>query len=79
MVRELQVPILLDGRVVYDDPDIYAKQVYCEAQMKTIPEEVRRYDKPQKYFVDMTVDLMKKKKELLMLAKHQGMSLKRVR
>ena len=79
MVRELQVPIFLNGIVVYDDPDIYAKQVYCEAQMKTIPEEVRRYDKPQKYFVDMTVDLMKKKKELLMLAKHQGMSLKRVR
>ena len=76
-VRELQVPIFLDGRLVYDDPDIYAKQVYCADQMKTIPEEVRRYEKPQKYFVDMTMELIQKKRELLTLAKHQGMSLTR--
>ena len=76
-VRELQVPIFLDGKLVYKEPSIYAKQAYCDAEMLTIPEEVKRYEKPQKYFVDMTKDLIQKKRELLTLAKHQGMSLTR--
>lgn len=51
---ELQKPIFLKGKLVYNDPDIMDKKVYCEKQMETIYPEVKRIEMPHKYYVDGT-------------------------
>lgn len=74
-VRELQVPIFENGKLVYKDPNIFNKKDYCDKEIKTLPTEIKRLEKPQKYFVDMTKELIRKKRELLLSAKNQGISL----
>ncbi len=74
-VRELQVPIFENGKLVYKDPSIFDKKDYCDKEIKTLPTEIKRLEKPQKYFVDMTKELIRKKRELLLSAKNQGISL----
>lgn len=70
-VRELQVPIFVDGELVYQDPTIKEKQAYCEAEIATLYPEVKRSDNPHGYYVDLTRKLLELKKELILLAKSQ--------
>lgn len=70
-IRELQEPIFVDGELVYDDPDIYAKRDYCVKEMDTLYPEVKRIENPHGYYVDLTRKLLKLKKELIRLAKEQ--------
>ena len=53
-LEELQKPIFLDGNLVYDEPSMKEKREYCSSEMDRIYEEVKRNDKPQKYYVDGT-------------------------
>jgi nicotinate phosphoribosyltransferase len=62
---ELQKPIFVDGELVYDDPDIMDKQKYCNAQMATIYEEVKRTIMPQEYYVDGTEEYVNFKNEII--------------
>ena len=39
---KLQKQIFKDGRLVYDDPDLFEKQKYCNEQMQTLYPEVKR-------------------------------------
>lgn len=70
-VRELQVPMILNGNVVYDFPTVFGKAEYCEKEMATLYPEVKREEMPHQYYVDMTKKLLDLKKELLKLAKSQ--------
>lgn len=70
-VRELQQPIFIDGNLVYDDLDVMAKQNYCNEEMKTLYPEVKRSENPHGYYVDLTRNLLKLKKELIRQAKNQ--------
>lgn len=66
---KLQKPIFVRGKLVYDDPDIIAKQRYCNSQMATLYPEVKRIEKPHGYFVDGTEEYVKFKNEMIINAK----------
>ena len=70
-VRELQVPIFVDGELVYDDPTILEKQVYHKEEMKTLYPEVKRSENPHGYYIDLTRKLLELKKALILEAKSQ--------
>jgi len=70
-VRELQVPIFEDGKLVYNDPNINEKQAYCNDEMKTLYPEVKRSENPHQYYVDLSKKLLVLKKELIKQAKNQ--------
>ena len=70
-IRELQVPIFEDGKLVYTDPSIMEKQAYCIAEMKTLYPEIKREENPHQYYVDLTRKLLNLKKELIKQAKSQ--------
>lgn len=65
-VKELQQQLFKDGQLVYNDPTMKEKQDYCNNQMDTLYPEVRRLEKPHKYYVDLTKELLKLKKELIL-------------
>lgn len=65
VVKELQKPIFLYGELVYDDPEIFEKQQYCEEQMRTIYEEVKRAKNPHEYYVDGTEDYIAFKQDFI--------------
>ena len=64
-IRELQVPIFKGGELVYDVPTLKESRDYCTREMDTLYEEVKRIEKPHKYYVDLTLELLKLKKELI--------------
>ena len=63
--RELQVPIFKDGKLVYKLPSLEEIRAYCLAQVDTLWDEVKRFDNPQTYFVDLSQKLWDIKYSLL--------------
>lgn len=63
---ELQKPIFVDGKLVYNDPNIFEKQVYCEEQMSKIYPETKRIEMPQTYHVSGTVEFKNLKEGLIL-------------
>lgn len=70
-VRELQVPIFKDGVQVYEVPSVNERKEYCTEEFKTLYPEIKRDHNPHEYYVDLTIKLLKLKKELIMAAKNQ--------
>lgn len=64
-LRELQVPVFLDGKQVYKLPDIEEIRDYCKEQMNTLWDEIKRFENPHKYYVDLSEKLWKVKNGLL--------------
>lgn len=64
-VRELQVPVFLDGKQVYELPDIEQIRSYCKEQLGTLWSEIKRFENPHKYYVDLSEKLWKIKNGLL--------------
>ena len=52
--RELLVPIFLNGKRVYDCPPLSEIKAYCAQQVDTLWDEVKRFDYPHKYYVDLS-------------------------
>ena len=63
--RELQVPVFKDGKLVYKLPSLEEIRAYCLAQVDTLWDEVKRFDNPQTYFVDLSQKLWDIKYDLL--------------
>ena len=63
--KELQKPILVGGRLVYDMPSLEEIQQYCADQMETMWDEVKRFDNPHNYYVDLSQKLWDIKYDLL--------------
>lgn len=70
-VRELQVPVFRDGVQVYEVPSVKERKEYCTEEFKTLYPEIKRAHNPHEYYVDLTIKLLKLKKELIMAAKNQ--------
>jgi len=66
---ELQKPIFINGKLVYDDPEIKEKKAYCESQMATLYPEVKRIMNPHEYYVDGTEEYVNFKNEMIMNVK----------
>ena len=63
--RKLQVPIYVEGKLVYESPSLDEIRNYCKEQVNTMWEEVRRFANPHKYYVDLSKDLWTLKKTML--------------
>ena len=70
--RELQVPIFLNGELVYDLPTLEEIRAYCKKEVDTLWDEVKRFDNPHQYYVDFSQELWNLRDELL----HNGGKLK---
>ena len=63
--KELLVPIFKDGKLVYDKPALPEIQAYCTQQVDTLWDEIKRFENPQTYYVDLSQKLWDIKQELL--------------
>ena len=63
--RELLVPIYQKGKLVYKRPGIEEIKKYCTEQVDTLWDEVKRFDNPHNYYVDLSQKLYDIKTELL--------------
>ena len=68
-VRELQVPVYIDGIQVYELPSITERKEYCNQEFKTIYPEIKRSLSPHEYYVDLSKKLLELKKQLIESAK----------
>lgn len=64
-VRELQVPIFINGKLVYRVPSIFESQKYCEKEFATMYPEIKRTSNPHVYYVDLSKRLLELKKDLI--------------
>ncbi len=64
--RELKKPIFLNGELVYERPTLSEIKAYCAAELDTLWDEVKRFDNPHNYYVDLSPKLWKLKNDLLM-------------
>ena len=63
--RVLQVPVFLGGKLVYQEPTLNEIQKYCRDQVDTLWDEVKRFDNPHGYYVDLSEKLWNIKQRLL--------------
>ena len=63
--KNIRVPLFLNGECVYQSPSIDDIKKYCEEQMKTLWDEMLRFENPQTYYVDLSQALWDMKEELL--------------
>lgn len=63
--RELMVPIFKNGELVYDLPTLNEIRAYCAGQVDTLWDEIKRFDNPQTYYVDLSKKLWDIKNDLL--------------
>ena len=63
---ELQVPIFEKGELVYRLPTLKEIKTNCGYQVSTLWPEVKRFDNPHQYYVDLSPKLMALKDEMLL-------------
>lgn len=63
--KELQVPIFMNGELVYHRPNLEEIRAYCLQQVDTLWDEVKRFDNPHTYYVDLSEKLWNIKYGLL--------------
>lgn len=62
---ELLKPIFLNGELVYETPELSETREYCKAQVANLWDEVRRFENPHRYYVDLSQKLWDLKNQLL--------------
>ncbi len=55
--KELMVPIFKNGELVYQCPKLQEVRAYCLEQVDTLWDEVKRFDNPHTYYVDLSKKL----------------------
>lgn len=63
--KPLQVPVFEGGKLVYKVPTIEESRKYCEQQLETMWDEVKRFENPHEYYVDLSQKLWDEKQRLL--------------
>lgn len=63
--RELQVQIFDKGKLVYELPSLDEIQARCRKEISLMWSELRRFENPHKYYVDLSEKLWKLKNDLL--------------
>jgi nicotinate phosphoribosyltransferase len=63
--RQLMVPIFEKGKLVYELPNLGAVRAYCLGQVDGLWDEVKRFENPHTYYVDLSQKLWDIKHELL--------------
>lgn len=70
VAKQLQVPVFTHGECVYESPTPTEIRAYCQSQLALIWDEVKRFENPHAYYVDLSERLWQMKQELL--SKHFG-------
>ena len=63
--KPLQVPVFQKGQLVYERPSLQEIQKYCAEQVGTLWDEVKRFENPHVFYVDLSQKLWDIKQELL--------------
>lgn len=63
--KPLLMPIFINGKQVYESPDLQDIVAYSKEQIQMLWEEVLRFEKPHQYYVDLSTDLWNLKTQLL--------------
>ena len=58
-------PIFLGGKLVYDAPSMKEIRDYCAKEVDSLWDEVKRFENPHGYYVDLSQKLYDIKTELL--------------
>ena len=61
----MQVPVFRRGELVYRTPALEDIRAYCLAQVDTLWDEVKRFDNPHTYYVDLSQRLWNIKNDML--------------
>lgn len=65
VTRELLVPIFKGGKKVYEEPSLKEIRDYCLRQTDTLWDEVKRFENPHKYYVDLSKNLWAERNSLI--------------
>ncbi|MGN9121239.1 nicotinate phosphoribosyltransferase [Turicibacter bilis] len=65
IARPLLAPIFLNGQFVYTSPTLEEIVTYSKEQIEMLWEEVLRFEKPHRYYVDLSKELWTLKTDLL--------------
>ncbi len=63
--RELLVPVFRGGDLVYQVPTLQESRDYCQRQVDALWDEVKRFENPHNYYVDLSQKLWDIKHDLL--------------
>ena len=64
-IREMSIPIFLKGKKVYDSPGISEIREFAKSELEALWDEVKRFDFPHKYYVDLSKKLWDTKQKLI--------------
>jgi len=70
VAKELQVPIFRGGELVYKLPELDEIKAHCARGVASLWPEVKRFDYPHQYYVDLSPELMELKDRMLSQARH---------
>ena len=63
--KELQVPVFEGGRLIYKIPSLTETKAFCKEQVELLWSEIKRFENPHAYHIDLSDKLWKMKYELL--------------
>ncbi len=63
--KPLLVQVFDHGKCVYNSPDVHQIKAYCADQINKLWDEVKRFENPHRYYVDLSPELWRMKEELL--------------
>ncbi len=69
VAKDIRVTVFKDGNLVYNSPELSDIQKYCKEQTDLLWDEVKRFENPHTYYVDLSQKLWNIKDELLRKAK----------
>lgn len=72
VLKDLLEPIFLEGKLVYDVPQLQAIRSYSEHEFSCMWDEILRFEYPQTYYVDLSRQLLDLKLKMLEDIKHVG-------
>ncbi|MEG0910669.1 MAG: nicotinate phosphoribosyltransferase [Ruthenibacterium sp.] len=63
--KKLNIPIYVNGKRVYENPPLKEIRTFCAAQVDTLWDEVKRFENPHRYYVDLSKKLWDERQRLL--------------
>ena len=61
----ISTPIYVEGKRVYECPSLQQVKAFCKEQLATLWDEVKRFENPHGYYVDLSQKLWETRQELL--------------
>ena len=63
--RCISTPIFAEGKLVYERPSLNEIKAYCQKEVDTLWDEVKRFENPHRYYVDLSQKLWDCRQNLL--------------